>query len=232
MLVSAAIAAAGVLHAGPAFTSRSATLRRAFGVRDSLDDPATFALTFDDGPHPQGTPAVLEALARDRALATFFLVGEQVERHPELVREIAAAGHSIGVHCNRHRNLLVLTTAQARADLAAAEYAIGSVLGAVPALYRPPYGIFTGASLAYARRRAWSPVLWSRDPKDFEEQATVDAIVATTGRDLRGGEIVLLHDCDRYGAPGCWRRTVAALPRIIDAAAAVGVAAARLEPRR
>jgi peptidoglycan-N-acetylglucosamine deacetylase len=102
----------------------------------------------------------------------------------------------------------------------------------VPALYRPPYGIFTGASLAYARRCAWSPVLWSRDPKDFEERTTVDAIVATTTLDLRGGEIALLHDCDRYGAPGCWRRTVAALPRIIDAAAAVGVAAARLEPRR
>jgi len=232
LLLSAAIAAAGVLHAGPAFTSRSATLRRVFGVRDRLDDPTAIALTFDDGPHPQGTPAVLEALARDGALATFFLVGEQVERHPGLVREIAAAGHGIGVHCNRHRNLLALTPAQAREDLAAAEHAIGSALGVGPVLYRPPYGIFTGASLAYARRRAWSTVLWSRDPKDFDGRTTAAAIVATMTRDLRGSEIALLHDCDRYGSPGCWRRTVAALPGILDAARAAGVAAVRVEPGR
>src|SRR6478609_7836693 len=73
-----------------------------------------YALTFDDGPHAQGTPAVLELLAAAGVHATFFLVGEQVRRNPSLAREIVAAGHGIGVHCERHRYLLRLSPAQTR----------------------------------------------------------------------------------------------------------------------
>ena len=69
------------------------------------------ALTFDDGPHPQGTPAVLSALAAHGARATFFLVGEQVERRPALAREVHDAGHEVALHCHRHRNALRLTPA-------------------------------------------------------------------------------------------------------------------------
>jgi peptidoglycan/xylan/chitin deacetylase (PgdA/CDA1 family) len=134
------------------------------------------------------------------------------------------------VHCDRHRNLLAMTAAQTRADIEAAEHAIGSALGAPPTLYRPPYGIFNGAALAFVRRRRWSPVLWSRDPKDFDADVSVDEIVAVTSGGLRGGEIALLHDSDAFAADGCWRRTVAALPRILDAAAGAGVGVARLEP--
>ena len=223
-------ATVGIAHAGPAFISRSDLLRRAFGVRERLDDSTTIALTFDDGPHPQGTPAVLEALAREGAVATFVLVGEQVRRHPDLVREIEAAGHAVGVHCDRHRNLLAMTARQTLADMGAAEDAIGSALGAAPALYRPPYGIFNGAALVIIRRRRWSSVLWSRDPKDFDDDASVDAIVAVTTGDLRGGEIVLLHDSDAYASEGCWRQTAAALPRILDAATSAGMRVTRLEP--
>ena len=173
---------------------------------------------------------MLDALAREGALATFFLVGEQVERRPALVREIAAAGHAVGIHCHRHRNLLALTAARTWADMRAAEDAIGSALGAAPALYRPPYGIFNGAALAFAHHRRWSPVLWSRDPKDFEEDATVDAIVAVSTGGARGGEIALLHDSDAYASEGCWERTAAAVPRILEVAATAGVRVARLEP--
>src|SRR5689334_7544155 len=103
---AAAGAAAGywlpsVVHPVPA-------LRPAFGVEDQIEPGAHVGLTFDDGPHVEGTPAVLETLREAGATATFFLVGEQVERMPALAAEVAAAGHAIGVHCRRHRNLMFL----------------------------------------------------------------------------------------------------------------------------
>src|SRR5271167_4358971 len=95
-------------------------LRGPLGVEDHTSTGTGYALTFDDGPHPQGTPAVLEVLARERVSATFFLVGEQVRRNPALVGEIVAAGHGIGLHCDRHRNLLRLLPPQVHADIARA----------------------------------------------------------------------------------------------------------------
>src|SRR5450631_575014 len=83
-------------------------LREALGVESRTAGGDGYALTFDDGPHPQGTPAVLEILAGAGVRATFFLVGEQVRRNPAAAREIADAGHGIGLHCDRHRNLLRL----------------------------------------------------------------------------------------------------------------------------
>src|SRR5271157_2437024 len=84
-------------------------LRRSLGVEDHTVSRRGYALTFDDGPHAQGTPAVLDILARERVRATFFLVGEQLRRNPTLGREIVAAGHGIALHCDRHRNMLRLT---------------------------------------------------------------------------------------------------------------------------
>src|ERR1039457_671566 len=93
-------------------------LRGPLGVEDRTSSGAGYALTFDDGPHAEGTPAVLEILAGAGVQATFFLVGEQLRRNPTLGREIVAAGHGIGLHCDRHRNLLRLTPWQVRQDLA------------------------------------------------------------------------------------------------------------------
>src|SRR5271155_3982778 len=114
-------------------------LRGPLGVEDRTASGAGYALTFDDGPHPQGTPAVLEILAREHVSATFFLVGEQVRRNPGLVREIVAAGHDIGLHCDRHRNLLRLTPRQGRADIARAQDAIEDASARAIGLNRPPY---------------------------------------------------------------------------------------------
>src|SRR5271154_5985530 len=99
-------------------------LRGPLGVEDHTSTGTGYALTFDDGPHPLGTPAVLEILARERVSATFFLVGEQVRRDPALAREIIDAGHAVGLHCDRHRNLLRLSPGQVREDLARAHHSI------------------------------------------------------------------------------------------------------------
>src|SRR3984957_14939594 len=92
-------------------------LRRPLGIEDRTASGRGYALTFDDGPHAQGTPAVLELLAAHDVRATFFLVGDQIERNPALAGEIIAAGHQVGVHCQRHRNLLRLTPRQTREDI-------------------------------------------------------------------------------------------------------------------
>jgi len=198
-------------------------LRTCLGVEDATRDGAGYALTFDDGPHPQGTPAVLEVLARERTQATFFLVGEQVQRNPALAAEIVAAGHEIGLHCNRHRNLLRLTPAQVAEDIARAQAAIEAATGRSPRLYRPPYGVLNGAALLLARRRRWRTLLWSRWGRDWDERATPQSICARLTDRPAAGAVLLLHDADDYSAPGSHTRTVAALPRVIGLLAERGL---------
>jgi peptidoglycan/xylan/chitin deacetylase (PgdA/CDA1 family) len=214
--VAAGALAVASLHAGPALCAWSPALRRALAGRDRAGDARAVALTFDDGPHPHGTPAVLAILERLGVRATFFLVGEQVRRDPALAAEIVAAGHEVGVHCHRHRNLLRLAPAQVRRDLVRAEAAIVSAVGRTPRLYRPPYGVLSAAGLVYARRRGWQPLLWTRWGRDWRARATAASIAAEATAGLSGGEVVLLHDADHYSAPGSWRRTVAALPQIVE----------------
>jgi peptidoglycan/xylan/chitin deacetylase (PgdA/CDA1 family) len=175
-------------------------------------------LTFDDGPHPEGTPAVLDALGD--APAVFFLVGEQVERYPELAREIAARGHEIAIHGYRHRNQMRVTPAGLRDDLLRAAEAIGAGPGA---LYRPPYGIFTPAGLKLARAANWTPLLWSRWGRDWRRRTSGAEIARLASRDLVAGDVILLHDADWYSATGSHRRTAEAVPRLLDAIAARGL---------
>lgn len=175
------------------------------------------ALTFDDGPHPEGTPAVLNALAVREARATFFMVAEQVERYPSLAAEVVAAGHEVAVHGYRHRNQMRLLPADFADDLRAATELIGEVCGDRPRLYRPPYGIFTLVGLSLVRRASLEPLLWSRWGRDWRARTTAEEIVRLVSRDLREDDVVLLHDADWYSSPGSHRRTAAAVPGVLDA---------------
>jgi peptidoglycan/xylan/chitin deacetylase (PgdA/CDA1 family) len=199
-------------------------LRRPLGIEDRTATGEGFALTFDDGPHVHGTPAVLAVLERFGMPATFFLVGEQVRRNPGLAREIVAAGHGVGLHCDRHRNLLRLSPRQVGEDIARAREAIGEATGAEIKLYRPPYGVANASALALARRSGWRTLLWSEWGRDWEAGATPESIAALLTRDARAGSVLLLHDADDYSAPGSWRRTAAALPVVLETLAARGLA--------
>ena len=192
-----------------------------FGIALRLPARRGIALTFDDGPHPQGTPAVLAELARAGVSATFYLVGEQVERRPALAAEIVAAGHEIAVHGYRHRLLLRRSVRALREDFDRAAETIGMATGRDGRSYRPPYGVFSLAGLGLARRR-WEPLLWSRWGRDWEAAATSLTIAARATRDISAGEVVLLHDADFYSSADSWRRTALALPSVIDAALATG----------
>jgi peptidoglycan/xylan/chitin deacetylase (PgdA/CDA1 family) len=193
-----------------------------FGIGLRLRSPHGIALTFDDGPHPRGTPAVLEVLERAKARATFFLVGEQVERRPSLAAEVAAAGHEIAIHGYRHTLLLRRTPWELSEDLARAADAIGAATGVEANCYRPPYGVFSTAGLLLVRGRGWAPLLWSRWGRDWTARATPAGIARRATRNLSGGDVVLLHDADFYSSAGSWAKTAAALPSIIDAARATG----------
>jgi peptidoglycan/xylan/chitin deacetylase (PgdA/CDA1 family) len=206
-----------VWHAGPALAPLIPPLAARLRIPERLEDRGAAAITFDDGPHPQGTPAALEVLAREGAVATFFLVGEQVRRDPALAAEIAAAGHSVQLHGERHRNQLRLTPAQVREDLRRGAETLASATGAVPRLYRPPFGIFSASGLGAVRASGLEPWLWSRWGHDWRAAATPESIAAEATRDLRGGEVILLHDADHYSDPGCWEATVESMPRIAEA---------------
>jgi peptidoglycan-N-acetylglucosamine deacetylase len=198
-------------------------LRRSLRVEDHTATGAGWALTFDDGPHAQGTPAVLDVLADGGVRATFFLVGEQVLRNPAIPGEIVAAGHEIGLHCHRHRNLLRLTPWQVREDIARAQAAVEDATGISPALYRPPYGVLNATALRLARRAGRRTLLWTHWGRDWEARATPESIVARVTDDVQEGSILLLHDADDYSAPGSWQRTALALPRVLDVLAERGI---------
>ena len=189
--------------------------RRALHIRDRVDDRGAVGLTFDDGPHPEGTKAMLEALEA-RATATFFLVGEQVVQRPALAREIVDAGHSVALHCFRHRNFLRLTPPAARDDLARGAAAIEDATGVEVRQFRPPLGYLTAAALSFARARGWEIVLWKRIGYDWRPSATPAGIARRVTRRLRGGEIIVLHDADFYSSPGSWRATAGSLPLLFE----------------
>jgi peptidoglycan/xylan/chitin deacetylase (PgdA/CDA1 family) len=178
------------------------------------------ALTFDDGPHPEGTPAALTALGD--AKAVFFMVGEQVERYPALAAEVAAAGHEIALHGYRHVNQMRVTPGWLAEDLARGADAIATATGGEPRLYRPPYGIFTPAGLALARRR-YELLLWSKWGRDWRGHTTPEEIASRATRDIGPGDVILLHDADWYSSPGSHRRTAAAVPMVLEALAQAGL---------
>jgi peptidoglycan/xylan/chitin deacetylase (PgdA/CDA1 family) len=174
------------------------------------------ALTFDDGPHDEGTPSILEILARSRARATFFVIGEQVERRPELLRRIVAEGHLVALHGYRHRLQLRLSAAEVRADIERGAEAIERVTGAVPSWHRPPYGIYSPAGLAAVRAAGMRPLLWSRWGKDWRRLTTPQRIAARVLAGLGPGDVILLHDADFYSSRGSHRRTALALELVMS----------------
>ncbi len=215
--------AVAVPHAGPALAPIVPPVGRRLGIVLREEGSEGVALTFDDGPHPQGTPAVLEILREAGAGATFFLAGEQVEKRPALAAEIVAAGHRVELHCHRHRNQLRLTPRALLEDAERGRAVIEEASGQAIADYRPPYGIFSGAGLRAIRSRGWRPVLWSKWGRDWTRRASAGSITRRATDGIRPGDIVLLHDADFYSARNSWERTASALPRVLEELAMRGL---------
>ncbi|MET8233502.1 polysaccharide deacetylase family protein [Micromonospora sp. NPDC005298] len=151
------------------------------------------ALTFDDGPAPQWTPMVLDTLARHRVPATFFLVGAQVRKYPDVVRG-RLAEHEVGNHSWRHRDLAQLDTTAVYDDLRRSHDAIADVTGSSPRLLRPPYGHLGGAVLHAAARLDYRLVLWSLQMVEREYPHDPAGHARRIVAEVRPGAIVLGHD--------------------------------------
>jgi peptidoglycan/xylan/chitin deacetylase (PgdA/CDA1 family) len=200
---------AGVLLPGLAMFAP--VVCRVRGTRD------TFALTFDDGPGIETTRKVLSTLAHYGARATFFVLGAKVRANPDLLSEIAQAGHEIGVHGDTHDRLLALRHPdRIAADLDKALGTIESVVSVRPRLFRPPVGHVSPRTARAARRLGLRIIGWSARARDGLASTTPDAAFRRVRSALRPGAIVLLHDAaeyDQHEPAG-----VASLARILEEA--------------
>lgn len=167
------------------------------------------ALTFDDGPDPLATPRFLQLLERLGVQATFFVLGQHLGDHG-LLREMATAGHEIGVHGWDHRPVTLRRPRALRDDLTRTAGLVEEITGRRVSWYRPPYGLCTAASWWAAGSAGLHTVLWSAWGRDWEPRATPSSVAGLVTAQVRPGGTVLLHDSDRTSAPGSWRTTLAA----------------------
>jgi peptidoglycan/xylan/chitin deacetylase (PgdA/CDA1 family) len=173
------------------------------------------ALTFDDGPNPDATPLLLDALRERGVKATFFILGRHAEQWPDLVRRVAAEGHAIGNHGYYHRKLHFKTPAYVRRDLELGTNAIVAAAGVRPRLFRAPHGFRSPWVTAIARSLGQRTVGWSLGVWDSDRPG-VEAIVERTVEGARPGSILLLHDGDGYDPRGDRVQTARAVPMIVD----------------
>ena len=195
--------------------------RRLPGV-ERLEGAGHAALTFDDGPDPDATPAVLDALDAAGIAATFFVVGEQLARHHAIAREARDRGHRLALHGATHPHHDELSPAAARDEVARGVGAFEAAVGERATLFRPPYGRFSEHSHEACLKLGLAPVYWSAWGEDWEPipAARIAELVA---RDLGPGAIVLLHDSARYASRPTALPTAEAVTLIAAAANDAGV---------
>lgn len=164
------------------------------GSRDSR----RIALTFDDGPDPARTPALLDVLRELQVPATFFLLGSRVEQNPALARRIMLEGHELGNHTFHHPYLPLRRSRTVKGELAATDAAIERATGIVPALARPPYGGRSPANVRAFERLGKRVVLWDVNSFDWKGAPAPDIASRVLAR-VRPGSIVLMHDAREGG---------------------------------
>jgi peptidoglycan/xylan/chitin deacetylase (PgdA/CDA1 family) len=215
--LACAVAAAQIVPAATWLPSVRAAFPRLSGVGRSDH----VALTFDDGPDPVSTPAILDLLRANDARAPFFLVGERVARAPDVIPRIVDEGHEIGLHGWRHRYMFTSSPRIARC-LAA----ISDVVGAAqppPRWFRPPYGVLSATAALEAARHGLAPILWTTWAKDWRADATAESVHALLEPGLVGGATLLLHDASTTRAPMSWTATAGALPALLRVCADRGL---------
>lgn len=165
-------------------------------------------LTFDDGPHPQHTPELLDALARYEIPATFFVLGKHAQAYPEIVERIAAEGHTLGNHTWTHSDPNQLSRAEFAAELQRTDELIERITGTPPQLMRPPKGKLTLGKMQECWRRGLSIALWSCDPRDYSVESADQLWRRIEPGRPRQGDVVLLHDIHPFATR--------ILPRLVD----------------
>ena len=173
------------------------------------------ALTFDDGPNPIATPAILDGLGERDVKASFFVLGRHAERWPHLVRRMADEGHVVCNHGYYHRKLHLRSPNYVRRDLELGTRAIIDACGVKPVFFRAPHGFRSPWVTSIARSLGQRTVGWTRGVWDSARPG-VDAIVIRTIRAAHRGAILLLHDGDGYDPLGDRTQTAQAVPIVVD----------------
>lgn len=174
-------------------------------------------LTFDDGPHPEFTPRVLDILGNLQAGATFFLVGARARAHPQIVRRIVRDGHTLGNHSYDHRWMAFRGREWMAQQLEATQRCIGEITGTAPRWFRPPYGVFDRGVLGVAEGLGLKTVIWSLVPYDTRTGDGRRLVGRVMGW-VRDGDIIDLHD--GHARSGC---LVAGLEGLVGALRARGL---------
>jgi peptidoglycan/xylan/chitin deacetylase (PgdA/CDA1 family) len=177
------------------------------------------ALTFDDGPNPDSTMALLRALRAGGALATFFIWGEHAAAHPGLLRAVRSEGHWIANHTYTHPHLTELGAPSVFKEINHTQAIIRALTGLTPTLFRPPFGETNAQVRDHAARLGLTEVLWTVDTRDWAGAST-DEIVAAAATVAPGG-VILMHD-------NGYQTTVAAVPRILRMLAGRGLRPGRV----
>ena len=166
------------------------------------------ALTFDDGPHPQNTPRLLDMLRERNIKATFYVVGRNVKLYPGIIRRIVAEGHEIGNHTLTHPNLSKMSNAAVRKELNTARDSIIATCGVKPRTMRPPYGALTTSQRSWIHSEYGYPtILWDVDPNDWKKPGA-SVVTSRILNGTRNGSIVLAHDLHK--------QTVDAMPATLN----------------
>ena len=151
------------------------------------------ALTYDDGPNDPHTLHLLDVLAKHQVRATFFLIGRYVRQRPDVAGEIAKAGHIIGNHTFTHPNLIFQSAFETRREISDCRAALHDAIGQHSNLFRPPFGARRPATLRMARELGFEPIMWNVTGYDWNAPPE-EVIERKVGRQIRGGDVILLHD--------------------------------------
>ena len=179
------------------------------------------ALTFDDGPDPPYTGQILDILAEHQVPATFFLIGANAAKYPDLVRRIVAEGHQIGNHTYHHIDLLKVDRETVAAEIDQTNQVLRAAVGFVPHVVRPPHGFRDPVVMEVMSSRNMNVVEWSVMSKDWTNPG-VEAIVRRTIGKVQNGSVILLHDGDGIANVANRDQTVAATRQIIVELSAKG----------
>lgn len=172
------------------------------------------ALTFDDGPNDPHTLRLLEVLARHNVKATFFLIGRYVKQRPDIVRDLIRAGHVVGNHTFCHPNLIFASARETKMQLHDCEQALTDAVGEHSRLFRPPFGGRRPGTLKIVRGLGLEPVMWNVTGWDWKGKPA-EYVEQKVSQQVRGGDVILLHD-GSHAAFGTDRsQTVVAADRLI-----------------